>query len=131
MSKHIKSWNDDQMRKIMGTLLRVGVLTAAFVVVSGGVLFFIQHPKEIIDYTTFKGEPARLRHLHIIVKEAIDFRSRAVIQLGLLLLIVTPVARVLFSLIGFSIEKDWVYVIITFIVLSILFCSLLSNYYTF
>jgi uncharacterized membrane protein len=131
MRKGTSSWDDEQMKNTMGTVLRVGVLSAAFVVVLGGFLFFIQHPGEIIDYTTFKGEPARLRQVHVIIREALIFKSRAVIQLGLLLLIATPIARVFFSLIGFLIEKDWIYVIITFIVLSILFCCLLSNYYTF
>ncbi len=115
----------------MGTLLRVGVLFAAFFVVSGGILFFTQHPHEIIDYTIFKGEPARLKQVHLIVKEAIEFRGRPFNQLGLLILIATPVARVLFSIIGFVIEKDWIYVFITVIVLIILSVSLFSNYFTF
>ena len=131
MTTNTKHWNDARMRNIMGTLLRVGVFSAAFLVVSGGVLFFIQHPKEIFDFTTFKGEPAKFRQVHLIVKEAFDLRGRDVIQLGLLLLIATPVARVIFSLIGFLIEKDWIYVAITAIVLIILSVSLFSNYLTF
>ncbi len=124
MTKQVRSWNDDRLRLIMGTLLRVGVLTAASVVVLGGVLFFFQHPGEIIDYTTFKGEPTRLRRINVIIREAFNFKSRAVIQLGILLLIVTPLARVLFSWFGFILEKDWVYMLITFIVMSILCFSL-------
>ena len=115
----------------MGTLLRVGVLAAAFFVVVGGILFFIQHPGEIFDYSTFKGEPARFRQVHLIIQEAFNFRGRPVIQLGLLLLIATPVARVIFSLISFLIEKDWVYVAITSIVLMILSFSLFGHYVTF
>ena len=115
----------------MGTLLRVGVLASAFLVIVGGVLFFIQHPNEIFDYSIFKGEPARFRQVSLIVKEALDLRGRDVIQLGLLVLIATPVARVIFSLIGFLIEKDWIYVTITAVVLCILFISLFSNYLTF
>jgi len=130
MPGKVKQWNDGQMRDIMGTLLRVGVLAAAFLVVLGGVLFFIQHPKEIFDYTTFKGEPQRFRQVHLIILEALNFRGRDVIQLGLLVLIATPVARVIFSLIGFLIEKDWIYVAITTIVLIILSVSLFSNYLT-
>ena len=128
MLNRTKSWNDEQMRSIMGTLLRVGVVSSAILVVLGGILFFIQHPREIMDYTTFKGEPARLRQVQIILKEALHFKSRDIIQLGLLLLVATPVARVLFSLIGFLIEKDWVYVAITFIVLLVLFSSLFGTY---
>ena len=130
MPRNVKQWNDDLMREFMGTLLRVGVLTAAFIVVSGGIIFFIQHPNEIIDFTIFKGEPARFRQVHLIIKEAIAFRGRDIIQLGLLILIATPVARVIFSLIGFIIEKDWIYVAITSIVITILFISLFSNYLT-
>ncbi len=131
MTGNVREWNDDQMRKIMGTLLRAGVLFAAFIVLLGGILFFIQHPKEIFDYATFKGEPPKLRQVHLIVKEALNFRGRDVVQLGLLLLIATPVARVIFSLIGFMIEKDWIYVAITLLVLIILSISLFSSYLTF
>jgi len=131
MTTNTKRWNDDRMRDIMGTLLRVGVVTAASLVVIGGILFFIQHTNEIFDYTTFKGEPARFRQVHLIVKEALNFRGRDVIQLGLLVLIATPVARVIFSLLGFLIEKDWIYVAITSLVLVILSVSLFSNYLAF
>jgi uncharacterized membrane protein len=128
MTVNLKSWNDGRMREIMGSLLRHGVLSAAFLVMLGGVLFFLQHPKEFFDYTTFKGEPPRFRQVHLIIREALNFRGRDVIQLGLLVLIATPVARVIFSLIGFLLEKDWIYVAITFIVLIILSISLFSNY---
>lgn len=130
MPRNLKQWNDDQMRSIMGKLLRVGVLTAALIVVSGGIIFFIRHPNEIFDFTKFNGEPARFRQVHLIVKETFAFKGRDIIQFGLLILIATPVARVIFSLIGFIIEKDWIYVAITSTVITILFISLFSNYLT-
>ena len=128
MTIYLKKWNDGRMRDMMGSLLRFGVLTAALLVLIGGVLFFIRHPNEIFDYSTFKGEPPRFRQVHLIIQEALNFRGRDIIQLGLLVLIATPVARVIFSLVGFLLERDWVYVAITFIVLIILFISLFSNY---
>lgn len=131
MHREVKQWNDARMRELMGTLLRIGVITSALFVLFGGILFFIQHPKEIFDYSTFKGEPARFRQVHLIVKEALNFRGRDIIQLGLILLIATPVARVVFSLIVFLIERDWIYTAITSVVLSILLLSLFSNYFTF
>ena len=130
MQKQKETWGDEQMRNLLGTLLRIGVLTSASVVILGAMLFFIQHPGETIDFTVFKSEPVRLRHVHTIVLEAIQFKSRSVIQFGLLLLIATPVVRVLFSLIGFVIEKDKIYILITSIVLGILCCSLFSSYLT-
>jgi len=128
MQQRKEAWGDQQMRNILGTLLRVGVMTSAAVVIIGGILFFIQHPGETIDYTIFKAEPVRLRHVHTILLETLQFKSRAVIQFGLLLLIATPVARVFFSLVGFIIEKDKIYIVITAIVFIILCCSLFSSY---
>ena len=125
--KSKKSWSDRDLETIMGTLLRTGVLIAAGIVITGGILFLFQHPETVPSYSTFSGEPARLRHIHVILKEAFTFKSRAVIQLGLLILIATPVARVIFSLTGFILEKDRVYVIITFIVLSVLIYSLFGG----
>ncbi len=122
--KSLKTWSDRDMETIMGSLLRTGVFIAAGIVIAGGILFLIQHPQVVPAYSTFIGEPARLRHIHVILQEAFAFKSRAVIQLGLLILIATPVARVIFSLAGFIIEKDRVYIVITFIVLSVLFYSL-------
>lgn len=126
MLNWIKSWDDKQMRSVIGSLLRTGVFLSAFLVIVGGILFFFQHPHETFNYTTFKGEPDRFRQVNLIIQEALNFRGRSVIQLGLILLIATPVARVIFSLLGFLFEKDWTYVVITFIVLTILLNSLLT-----
>lgn len=115
------------MEAVMGTLLRVGVIVAASVVVVGGMLFFIQHPGIGINYKAFKGEPARLRHLSLIIGEAFDLRSRSVIQFGLLLLIATPIARVVLSLFGFMLKKDRTYVFITLLVLMVLLFSLFTG----
>jgi len=111
---------------VVSKLLRTGVLTAAAVTFFGGILFFIQHPNTLFSYDTFSSEPARLRYVSIIVREAFLLKSRAVIQFGILILIATPVLRVIFSLIGFAIEKDWIFVFITGIVMTILLFSLFA-----
>jgi uncharacterized membrane protein len=49
------------------------------------------------------------------------------IQLGLLFLIATPIARVAFSIAGFAVERDWMYVGFTVIVLVILLYSFLGS----
>jgi uncharacterized membrane protein len=61
--------------------------------------------------------------LHSIIHE----RGRSLIQLGLLLLIATPIARVVFSIVGFAIERDRMYVAFTLIVLAVLLYSLLGS----
>jgi len=68
-----------------------------------------------------------LKSISDIVHGALGLSGRAIIQLGLLLLIATPVARVLFSAIAFAIERDYMYVLITLVVLGILLYSLLGS----
>jgi len=58
------------------------------------------------------------------VQEALSFHPRSIIQLGLLLLIATPVARVAFSVLAFAWQRDRTYVIVTLIVFAILIYSL-------
>lgn len=130
MEKQREVMGDQQMRNFFGTLLGIGVLASAFIVVVGAILYFMQHSGETIDFKVFNSEPDRLRQVHTILMEAFQLRSRAVIQFGLLLLIATPVARVFFSLIGFIIERDKIYIVITTTVLIILCLSLFSSYFT-
>lgn len=124
MKTEVKINKEEKLSLFASRLLRIGVLTAAFVTLAGGVLFFIQHPETLFAYDTFNSEPARLRHAYTIVSEAFLFRSRAVIQFGILILIATPVLRVIFSFIGFIVEKDRIYIVITGIVVAILLYSL-------
>jgi uncharacterized membrane protein len=55
-------------------------------------------------------------------------RGRAIIQAGIILLIATPIIRVVFSAIGFVIEKDYLYLGITMLVLLIILASMLSGH---
>ena len=77
--------------------------------------------------STFHGEPSVDRIVGQIVAGAFAFRARSIIQLGLLVLIATPIARVAFSLVAFALERDRTYVVITVIVLTILLYSLISG----
>ena len=115
---------DQRLEIFIGNLLRVGVLTAAMVVAVGGSLYLLQHHAEPVTYKPFQGEKEELRKLPGICSLAIHLRSEGLIQFGLLLLIATPVARVLLAGIGFYLEGDRLYVIISLIVLTILIYSL-------
>ncbi len=122
-----QSWNDQRIEVIIGTLLRTGVILAASVVLIGGVLYLKRHGHEVPNYTSFHGEPEDLKSPAEIVRGVLGGSARAIIQLGLLLLIATPVARVLFSAIAFAFERDSMYVVITLIVLAILLYSLFGT----
>jgi uncharacterized membrane protein len=71
--------------------------------------------------------PAELSSLDGIFHGAVGGQALAVIQLGILVLIATPVARVLFSMLGFALERDWMYVGVTAIVLVLLLYSLFNH----
>ena len=120
----VHSWDDQRIEVIIGTLLRVGVLLAASVVVLGAAVYLVRHGREPINYFTFHGEPASLTTISGIVQGAIRGSASAIIQLGLVLLIATPVARVAFSAFAFALEHDYLYVGITLLVLVILLYSL-------
>jgi len=115
------------MDQIMAVLLRSGVLLAASLVFIGGAIYLSRHDLPAINYRLFQGEPQELRTVGGILHEAAKFHGRGFIQLGLLVLIATPVARVLFSVFAFIYEKDWTYVAITMIVLALLCYSLFGG----
>jgi uncharacterized membrane protein len=108
-------------------LLRAGVLLSAAVVLCGGVIYLWRHAHEPADYRVFRGEPSEFRSIPGVIQSAINGRGRGLIQLGLLLLIATPIARVAFSIAGFLIERDWLYVAFTLIVLVILLYSFVGS----
>jgi uncharacterized membrane protein len=122
MSTH--DWGDQRIEIIVGALLRTGVTLAAAVVFCGAVVYFARHGTGVPNYAVFRGEPENLKSVSGIVHGALGMSGQAIIQLGLLLLIATPVARVLFSAIAFAIERDYLYVLITLLVLGILLYSL-------
>lgn len=120
--------SDKRMDLWMAALLRTGVILSAALVLAGGVLYLTRHPGPAPNYHVFQGEPSELRTIPGIVHEAMALHGRGLIQLGLLLLIATPVARVAFSLIVFLYERDWTYVVVTLIVLALLLYSLFGEH---
>jgi uncharacterized membrane protein len=120
-------WTEHQAEQIVGNLLRIGVLISALVVACGGVLYLVHYGAQQPHYHLFRGEPQDLRSVTGIVKDALDLRRRGLIQFGLLLLIATPIARVAFSVLVFLRQRDYTYIVVTLIVLSILILSLLSG----
>jgi uncharacterized membrane protein len=113
-----------RMDEIMGRLLRTGVILSAMFVLGGGAVYLARHPEPVTDYRVFQGEPEELRTISGIFHEALAFRGRGLIQLGLLILIATPIARVAFSVLAFLYQRDWTYVVVTLIVLGLLVYSL-------
>lgn len=116
-----------QIETFLGRFLRAGVLLAGAVVALGGIVYLSRHGFERPHYAAFKGEPSDLRTLGGIARESVDFRGRAIIQFGLVLLIALPIARVAFSAAAFAWERDYPYVLLTLIVLALLAYSLFGS----
>src|SRR5689334_14917633 len=96
-----RTWTDDDVERLVGNWLRVGTTAAATVAALGGVLFLASHSSARADYHVFASEPAQLRSVPDIVTGALHLQSNAIIQLGLLLLIATPIVRVALSFMAF------------------------------
>jgi uncharacterized membrane protein len=128
VAKQTRQWTDQYVEELIGNLLRVGVTLAAAVVLFGGTVYLVRHGRAAPQYHVFMGEPTDLRSVSGIVKDALAFRGRGLIQLGLLLLIATPVARVAFSVAAFAMQRDRLYVVVTLIVLAVLMYSLTGGH---
>ncbi len=122
-----RRWIDQRIEIIIGNLLRTGVLLSACVVLAGAFVYLRHHSVEPAAYHVFSGEPSEFRTVSGILHGILAGSGRGLIQFGLLLLIATPVARVIFSLGGFAIEGDRLYVLFTAIVLAILLYSIFGS----
>jgi uncharacterized membrane protein len=120
MTNPTTRFDDRRMDIIMGRLLQAGVLLASTIVLIGGILYLRAHAHDPANYRTFPAHSATLYspiHLFHLLTAG---DPAAIIQLGILLLIATPVARVLFAIIGFTIERDRLYILISLIVFTVL-----------
>lgn len=129
MKKTIQNkWQDTDVEQIVGQLLRYGVFTASIVALVGGVIYIgTKGQSPMPSYHKFVGEGANFTSYSGIIKGALSFNAAGIIQLGVLLLIATPVLRIVFSLVGFALEKDRMYVCITLIVLAVITTSIFGG----
>lgn len=122
-----KKITDYDMQQLIGQVLRYGVLISGCVAIIGGILYLWQKGTGIPDYSTFNGEPAGYTSLTGIIKGLAHGSSTEIIQLGVVILIATPIVRIFFSLVSFMLEKDRLYVMITAIVLGIILFSMFGG----
>jgi uncharacterized membrane protein len=120
MSLQRKKIQDADLEKVIGQLLRLGVLISSVIVAAGGVVYLCRHGAEFPHYREFKGEPSKMKELKPLWQAVLRGEGRPLIQLGLLVLIATPVARIVFSIFGYLLEKDYLYTLITLVVLLVI-----------
>jgi uncharacterized membrane protein len=124
----MKKFKDRDMELLLGQVLRAGTLISMSIVFFGGIIYLYKHGHTPANYTVFTGIPDFLQHFNSLFSSAFALQGQAIVQLGIILLIATPVMRVFFSAIGFVLERDYMYVGISLLVLFIIFSSMLSGH---
>jgi len=116
-----RAYDDEKMEWTMGLLLRLGVLLAATVVIAGGGMYLADHHGEHVSYKHFVGHPISVRH----PAEITGPTSLAVLDVGILLLVAVPIARVAFAAVAFLRERDWLYTAVSVLILAVLVWGML------
>jgi uncharacterized membrane protein len=120
-------WQERDVEMFIGQQLRWGVITSSIIAFIGGVIYLVKNGGNTPAYTEFVGAPAYVRHMPGILKRITQFDGIAIIQLGVVVLLATPIIRIAFSVLAFAMERDWLYVAITLIVLSVITFSIFSG----
>ena len=125
--------DDVRVEQAMGRLLQAGVLLAALVTAVGGTIYLAKRWDEPVPdrhkfaYSKETPPPPEISTVPGIVGFTLGGRGQGLIQLGVLLLIATPVARVAFSVYVFARQRDRLYIIVTLMVLVLLLFSLFAG----
>ncbi len=118
-----------QVELLISRLLRSGVLISLALVVIGTVITFVRHPAYVSNRAALdplRGLEATFPHsIHAVLTGVAHFQGDAIVALGLLALIATPVLRVAVSIATFVYQHDRTFVVVTAVVLSLLLLSFL------
>ncbi|UMQ43558.1 DUF1634 domain-containing protein [Chryseobacterium sp. Y16C] len=123
-----KNFTDADLNRSVGNLLRLGVILSVATSLIGFIKLFsegFQMPKKYKLLDIGNSSEKVWGHFWDSLCKG---EGMAIIQLGILLLIFTPLMRIIFALIGYMKEKDYVYVIISSIVLAIMAISFFTGY---
>lgn len=118
-------WSDEHVEIFIGRVLQIGVLVSAAVTLLGAIILLAHNGGTIADFRVFRGASPELRSIGAIMRGVVALDGRAITQLGLVLLILTPVSRVALTLWAFLRQHDRLYVVVTTVVLLLLLYGLL------
>jgi uncharacterized membrane protein len=122
-------WTDERVDRLIGGILQAGVLASGILVLAGGILYLVHYGMTPANYRVFGAESSQIHGIWPILSGVARFDGRAIIELGILLLVATPVIRVLFSVLAFAIQGDRLYISITLLVLGILLYGIFGGYH--
>jgi len=115
---------DQRLESYIATMLAWGVSLSSLAVIAGGALYLRYAQKQTADYTHFHAAYPALRTIAGVLHGVSHMDAPSIIQMGLLLLIATPVVRVIFCFAGFIRQRDKLYATVSLVVLAILIYSL-------
>jgi len=124
----MSKFKDKDIQLLIGQVLRAGTVLSVSIVFLGGIFYLYRHGHALASYKPFIGVPDFVQHSPGIFYSAFSLKGQAIIQLGIILLIATPIMRVICSAIGFVLEKDYLYTCISILVLCIIFISMISGH---
>lgn len=104
-----------------------GTLLAAAIIGTGLLWYLATHVGVSPGDHMFRGEPKYFENPVGMVQRALDFgeegQRRSLIMIGVVLLLINPVVRVGFAVLGFVLQKDRQYAGISLFVLAVLLVS--------
>lgn len=109
--------SEEKAELAIARVLRYGSLSATLIMALGLTFLFV------------RGEVTTLPQFHrvalrILLPKLIRFDPAAVTELGILLLLLTPIFRILVAIVTFALERDYKYVVISLGVLAIVLLSI-------
>ncbi len=120
----MQALTDRQAEMFISRVLRTGVILSAVMTFVGFVFYLLHHSGELAHYMAFAPSRGSFYSLPLLIRFALAARARAIMEVGILVLIATPVARVA-SLIGaFAFQRDRLYIGVSSLVLLVLLFSL-------
>lgn len=123
-----KPFTDIDLNRSVGNLLRLGVILSVITSLVGFIKLFTEGFKMPRKYNLLNMGDSSEKVWSSFWDTLCKGEGMAIIQLGILLLILTPLVRIVFALIGYLKEKDYIYVTVSIIVLTIMIVSFLTGY---
>lgn len=120
-------WTEADIDPRMGRLLKWGVILATTVMLIGAAVFLVHNGKNVTDYKTFRSGASPLESVRGIVAAAREGDGSGLILLAVLLIVATPVARVIFAAYAFARIRDWLYVAVSLTVLALLLFAIVHS----
>jgi uncharacterized membrane protein len=120
----------ESMNVVIGKVLRYGVILSGAIILLGAIgLVTTNGLSDVSGMLTYNPNAVPHDNLDVslsgLVHGLVTFSAFSWIELGVIVLIATPVSRVVISVLLFAAERDRLYVLITAVVLALLLFSML------